>query len=135
MRGMRKVRKYIALVGMVAAMLILVTSCKEFLSPQQELNITEDMLFDDWYEYRAVAMGMYGLQQNLAEQLFILGELRGDLVKTTESATADMVEIENFAASRANEYASPTALFRLISACNNFIDVLQNEHPEVMDPE
>ena len=93
---MRKLRKYMALAGLMALTGILLTSCKEFLSPKQELNITEDMLFDDWYEYRSVAMGMYGLQQNLAEQLFILGELRADLVEGTDAATADMVEIENF---------------------------------------
>ena len=132
---MRKFRKYLALAGLVAILGILLTSCKEFLNPEQELNITEDMLFDDWYEYRAVAMGMYGLQQNLAEQLFILGELRGDLVEVTDAATADMVEIQNFSVSKTNKFASPTALFRLISACNNFIRVLQEEHPEVMDPD
>ncbi len=122
-----------ALAGLMALTGILLTSCKEFLSPKQELNITEDMLFDDWYEYRSVAMGMYGLQQNLAEQLFILGELRADLVEVTDAATADMVEIENFSVSKTNEYASPTALFRLISASNNFIRNLQEKHPEVMD--
>ncbi len=132
---MRKLRKYMALAGLMALTGILLTSCKEFLSPKQELNITEDMLFDDWYEYRSVAMGMYGLQQNLAEQLFILGELRADLVEVTDAATADMVEIENFSVSKTNEYASPTALFRLISASNNFIRNLQEKHPEVMDPD
>ncbi len=132
---MKKIKNYIAIAGLFAMTGILVTSCEKFLSPPQELNITEDMLFDDWYEYRSVAMGMYGLQQNLAEQLFILGELRGDLVEVTESATADMVEIQNFNVSKTNEFASPTALFRLISASNNFIRVLQKEHPEVLDPD
>lgn len=132
---MRKVRKYLALAGLVALTGIMLTSCEKFLNPQQELNITEDMLFDDWYEYRAVAMGMYGLQQNLAEQLFILGELRADLVEVTESASADMVEIQNFSVSKTNEYASPTALFRLISASNNFIRILEEKHPEVLDLE
>ena len=59
------------------------TSCEKFLNPEQELNITEDKLFGDWYEYRSVEMGLYGLQQKLVEQLFILGELRGDLVNIT----------------------------------------------------
>lgn len=111
------------------------TSCEKFLDPAQELEITEDKLFDDWYEYRSIEMGMYGLQQQLVEQLLILGELRGDLLEITPAASADMVEIYNFNPSRTNRYASPTNLFKLISACNNFILVLQREHPEVLDPE
>lgn len=109
------------------------SSCEKFLNPDQELNVTEDKLYNDWYEYRSVEMGLYGLQQKLVEQLFILGELRADLVDVTPSASADMVEIQNFNISRTNEYASPTNLFKLISASNNFIKILQTEHPEVLD--
>ena len=29
------------------------SSCEQFFNPDQELNITEDQLFDDWYEYRS----------------------------------------------------------------------------------
>jgi len=115
--------------------LLLMPSCEKFLDPEQELEITEDRLYDDWYEYRSIEMGMYGLQQKLVEQLFILGELRGDLLEVTPNASADMVEIYNFNPSRTNMYASPINLFKLISATNNFILVLQREHPEVLDPE
>ncbi len=114
--------------------LFIASSCERFLNPVQELNITEDQLYDDWYEYRSVEMGLYGLQQKLVEQLFMLGELRGDLVDVTPSASADMVEINTFNVTRTNEYASPTNMFKLISACNNFIGILQEEHPEVLDP-
>ncbi len=110
------------------------SSCEKFLNPEQELNITEDKLFDDWYEYRSIAMGMYGLQQQLVEQLFILGELRADLVEVTANASADMFEVQNFNVSKTNKYASPTNLFKLINASNNFIRLLKAEHPEVIDP-
>jgi len=109
------------------------SSCEEFLNPSQELNIIEEELFDDWYEYRSIEMGMYGLQQKLVEQLVILGELRGDLLDITSNAETDLVEIYYFNISRTNKYASPTNLFKLISACNNFIRILQEEHPEVLD--
>jgi len=91
-------------------------------------------LFDDWYEFRAIEMGMYGLQQNLVEQLVVLGELRADMVTITPNADADLVEIYNWNFSKDNKYASPTNFFKLISACNNFIRVLEREHPEVADP-
>lgn len=113
----------------------LLSSCVDFLNPEQEIYITEDELFDDWYEYRAVEMGLYGLQQKLAEQLLICGELRGDLLTVTENADADLVEINNFNVSKENKYASPTNFFKLISACNRFIKKMEEEHPEVMDPD
>lgn len=109
------------------------SSCIEYFNPIQELEITEDNLFDDWYEYRAAEMGLYSLQQELTEQLIVLGELRGDLLTITENADRDLVEIYNFSVSKDNKYASPTKFFRLIAACNKFISVLQNLHPEVLD--
>jgi hypothetical protein len=123
-------------VRIVTTLLVLLhlSSCKEFYDPNQELNITEGQLFDDWYEYRATEMGLYGLQQELAEQLVILGELRADLLTITPNADADLVEIYNFNISRDNKYASPINFFKLISACNNFIRILEEKHPEILDP-
>lgn len=131
---MRKRNKYIVIVSTFLVSLLLFSSCQDFLNPDQEINITRDKLFDDWYEYRAIEMGLYGIQADLVEQLMILGELRGDLLQITERADADMVEIYNFNVSKENKYASPTNFYKLISATNNFIRVLKQDHPEVMDP-
>ena len=130
MKNIVRLGKY---TGLALLLGIVTTSCEKFLNPDQVLNITEDKLYGDWYEYRSVEMGLYGLQQKLVEQLFMMGELRGDLVNITESASADMVEVYNFNVSKTNEYASPANLFKLISACNNFILILEREHPEVID--
>lgn len=131
--AMRKINRNIQVWGFLAVLLLSLNSCQEFLNPDQELHITEDQMFDDWYEYRSAEMGMYALQQQLVEQLFILGELRGDLVNITENATSDMIDVYNFNISNENEYASPTNFFKLIAATNNFISRLQNDHPEVLD--
>jgi starch-binding outer membrane protein, SusD/RagB family len=114
--------------------LIAFPSCEKFLAIEQDTNLTDDMLFTDWYEYRSASMGLYALQQDMVEQIVILGELRGDLMTVTPNANADLVEINNFEISRDNEYISPTPFFKLISACNNFIRVIQETHPEVLDP-
>jgi len=131
---MKNYRKYSVILSSLLVFVLLFSSCKDFLDPVQEVNITEDNLYDDWYEYRSVSMGLYGLQQDLVEQIVILGELRGDLLQVTENADVDMVEIYNFNISDENKYASPTNFFKLISASNNFISVLQNNHPEVLEP-
>jgi len=122
---MRNIRKYTVIIFSILASGLVISSCKDFLNPEQELNITEDKLFDDWYEYRSIEMGLYGLQQQLVEQIVILGELRGDLLTITENADADMIEIYNFNVSKENQYVSPTNFFKLISASNNFIRVLE----------
>ncbi len=130
---MEKYGRFISAIGGVILSLIICASCEQFFDPEQEVNITEDQLYDDWYEYRSVAMGLYGLQTKLVEQIVILGELRGDLLQVTENAEPDMIEIYNFDISPNNKYASPANFFRLISACNNFITILKNLHPEVLD--
>jgi hypothetical protein len=131
---MRNYNKYAVIVSVFLLSVFFLSSCKEFLNPDQEINITKDKLYDDWYEYRSIAMGLYGIQAKLVEQLVILGELRGDLMQITENADADMVEIYNFNISKENKYASPTNFFKLITAANSFITVLKTEHPEVLDP-
>ena len=130
---MRNYNKYTAIIGIFLLSVVLFSSCKDFLNPEQEINITKDKLYDDWYEYRSVVMGLYGIQADLVEQLVILGELRADLMKITENADADMVEIYNFNPSKENKYAQPTNFFKLITAANSFITVLKTEHPEVLD--
>lgn len=130
---MKKLITYTIVWMSVGFSILFVSSCEKFLNPEQELRIEEDKLYKDWYEYRAVEMGMYALQQELVEQLLILGELRADLLDITPNATADMVEVYNFNVSKSNKYASPTGFFKLIAATNNFIRILEREHPAVLD--
>jgi starch-binding outer membrane protein, SusD/RagB family len=130
---MRKFIKIPVLICVLLASAVALTSCEDFFEPKQELNIVEDNLFGDWYEYRAISMGMYGLAQQLAEQIIILGELRGDLLDVTHNANPELVEIYNFNVSKTNRYASPTNFFKLIATTNNLIRVLQREQPSVLD--
>jgi starch-binding outer membrane protein, SusD/RagB family len=130
---MRRIIKHAVFISAVILSFGILSSCKDFLNPVQELNITEDELYVDWYEYRSVAMSLYRLQADLVEQIMVLGELRGDLLQITEYANTDLVEIYNFNVSKDNAYASPKNFFKLISACNNFIRVFEKNHPEVLD--
>jgi starch-binding outer membrane protein, SusD/RagB family len=131
---MNKFIRNIKILFSILISIILFSSCSDFLNPKQELNITEDELFNDWYEYRAVDMGLYALQKELVEQLVVLGELRSDLLTITNNADADLIDIYNFKFSKNNKYVSPTNFFKLISSCNNFIRILEREHPEIIDP-
>ncbi len=125
--------KYSVILLTIFSSMVLLPACTDFLNPDQDLDVTREQLYDDWYEYRSVAMGLYGLQQELAEQLVVLGELRGDLLTITRNADADLTEIYNFQPSKTNKYASPTNFYKLIAASNSFISQIKEKHPEVLD--
>jgi len=131
---MAKLLQY-ALLCVVIVVSFFLPSCEDFLNPDQELAVTEDQMYDDWYEYRSVAIGLYAIQRYLVEQIIVLGDLRGDYLTVTPDADADLLEISNFYFPKDNKYVSPAGFYKLISACNNFIRILQERHPEVTDPQ
>jgi len=112
---------------------VLFTACEEFIYPEQELIIKEEDFFNDWYDFRSAEMGLYGLQQDLVDQLLVLGELRADLLEITENASDDLRQVYNFNISSSNKYASPGKFYTLIAACNNLQRALEYYHPEVLD--
>lgn len=115
--------------------LVFIFSCEKFYEPELGNNIRQDEYFIDQAEYRSASMGLYALQQDLAEQIVILGELRGDLLKVTRNASRDLIEINNFTVSPGNKYASARDFYTLVAASNNFIRMIEHNHPEVKDPE
>ena len=118
---------------MASFLIISLSACEELIDPEQALIVKNENLYEDWEEYRSAEMGLYALQQELVEQLVILGDLRGDLLKVTDNATPDLVDIQNFEIRKDNPYASPVNFYKLISACDKFINQLESDHPEVLD--
>ncbi len=109
------------------------SSCEEFFHPSQGLIVPEDEFLTDWSEYRAAELGLYSLQQELIDQLVVLGELRGDLLEITDNADNDLIEIYNFNISKENKYASPYNFYKLIAACNKLALALETNRPEISD--
>ena len=124
---------YTGLKAMLILLILITASCEKFFDPEQSLIVESESFYKDWGEYRAAEMGLYSLQQQLVDQLVILGELRGDLLVVTENADRDLIEIQNFDISPGNKYASPINFYRLISSCNKLIAKLETAHPEVLD--
>ena len=109
--------------------------CEKFVNPDQELVIRDENFPVDDVELRSASLGLYALQQELVEQIVVLGELRGDLVEVTRNADSDLREVYNFQVSPMNRYASPSSFYKLIAAANKMIRIIENKHPEVIDPE
>ena len=94
---------------------------------------SEDQVPADEVELRSISLGLYSLQQDLVEQIVMLGELRADLLWVTETADPDLVEINSFQISESNRYASPSNFYKLIAASNKVIRILEYLHPEVLE--
>ena len=117
---------------LLLAAFMLFASCERFFNPDQGLIVDENEYFQDWNEYRAAELGLYSLQQELVSQLVVLGELRGDLLTTTENAERDLLEVNLHQYTPGNKYTSPLHFYRLIGACNRLATRLEQEHPEVL---
>ena len=95
--------------------------------------LPESQVPADEVELRSISLGLYRLQQDLVEQIVMLGELRADLLTVTENADPDLREINSFQVTESNRYASPSNFYKLIAASNKVIRILENLHPEVLD--
>lgn len=67
------------------------------------------------------AFGIAQAMQLLADQYVFQGEMRGDLVTTTESTDKNLRELANFSATTANKYDSAYVYYRVINNCNYYI--------------
>lgn len=98
------------------------TSCSDMLNTESEfvqfaednkLNVPEDTIFS--------AMGILRHMQIVADRTVLLGELRGDLVVTTDKATKDIKNIAAFNFSEDNKYNKISDFYAIINDCNFFI--------------
>jgi len=114
-------------------LLVVTTGCDDFLNPAQGLVLPEKNVPADEVELRSLSLGLYKLQQDLVEQIVMLGELRADLLAVTPNADPDLREISSFQVTENNRYASPSKFYRLVAASNKVIRILEQTHPEVLD--
>ncbi|MDX1315751.1 MAG: hypothetical protein R3356_09640, partial [Eudoraea sp.] len=84
----RKLAFHLAII--IPIFLFLLGSCEKFLEPDLPNIARTDEIFVEWDEYRSAGLGLYALQQALVDQLFVLGELRADMLKLTINADASL---------------------------------------------
>lgn len=115
-------------------MILTLNSCEDFFDPDLGIVLDEKDIFKEFNDYRTAGLGLYGIQQELAEQIYILGEVRGDLLEITKYADRDLSEVNSFNISPENKYASPENFYKLIVNCNNLINKIVLKKPSVLDP-
>ncbi len=114
------IMKKIFLALAVATGLFTATSCEDMLESdstrqafEPELNAKTDSVF--------YAFGIMQAMQQLADQYVFLGEMRGDLVATTQYTDNNLRQLADFSASATNKYDSAYVFYRVINNCNYYI--------------
>ena len=95
-------------------------SCSDMLETDSERQVFDPALnqkSDSIYYALGVLQGM----QELADQYFFQGEMRGDLVQTTIYTDKNLRQLADFSATTANKYDSAYVYYRVINNCNYYI--------------
>ena len=101
---------------------IVFSSCSKALETSSEmvefvddnnLNTPEDTLYS--------VMGIIRQMQVIADRTVLLGELRGDLMTTTDKATTDIKNLANFSFDEENQYNKISDYYAVINNCNYFL--------------
>lgn len=98
------------------------TACADMLDPESDLVMyEEDNTLSSANDTLYSVMGVVHLMQQVADRTNLLGEVRGDLVTVTESASTDLQALADFTATRDNAYNAPQDYYAIINNCNYFI--------------
>lgn len=80
---------------------------------EPELNSKGDSVF--------YAFGIAQAMQQVADQYFFQGEMRGDLVSTTTNTDNNLRRLADFSADLTNKYDSAYAYYKVINNCNYYL--------------
>ncbi|MCW3807762.1 RagB/SusD family nutrient uptake outer membrane protein [Plebeiibacterium marinum] len=103
---------------------LLFTACKDVLDPDNVDVLLDSEHYQDLNDANNGVLGVYALFQELAPQLVVLNELRGDLMDVTNNADFYLNEISKHQdVSADNPWADARPIYNVINNCN---DVMAN---------
>lgn len=103
----------------VLAWLLISVSCDDFIEVDSNSVIpVEDYKIDNPATARNTMFGILAQLQRVADKYVVVGELRGDLLTTTENSTQDLRDIADFCADSLNAYHLESELYAIINSCN-----------------
>ncbi len=117
-----KLKSYILGVFVAGTLVGGMTSCDDMLEMESDFVVYADQnhLTTPADTVNSV-LGILNKLQAVGVRTNLLGELRGDLVKVSESAHADLKELANFDISDENIYNSPRDYYNVINNCNYYL--------------
>jgi hypothetical protein len=97
-------------------------SCSDLLDTTSELvEFEEDNTLNHTTDSVYSVMGIVNRMQLVADRTVLLGEARGDLVTTTEAASADLKRLAAFDMSQQNKYNQVSDYYAVINNCNFYL--------------
>jgi hypothetical protein len=98
------------------------TGCQDmFDTDSEQVLFVEDNKLDSPTDTVYSVIGIISQMQKLADKTVLLGEMRGDLVTATFSASTELQDLANFTAGTENIYNAPQDYYAVINNCNYFI--------------
>ncbi len=100
--------------------LFTVSSCGDMLETDNDSMVIEPDLGSktDSVSY---ALGIAQAMQQLADQYFFIGEMRGELVTTTTHTDNNLRQLADYSATAANKYDSAYVYYKVINNCNYYL--------------
>ena len=103
-------------------LLPLLISCDDFFDQKSDdVLYAEDEHLNNAVDTVYSVIGILNKLQTLADRTILLGEVRGDLVDLTMTASNDLRELASFNVSDDNMYNAPADYYAVINNCNYFI--------------
>ncbi|MBP3842247.1 MAG: RagB/SusD family nutrient uptake outer membrane protein [Prevotella sp.] len=96
------------------------TSCSDMLDTESTRQNFEPEI-DQKTDSLTYAYGIMQAMQELADQYVFQGEMRGDLIATTQYTDSMLTQLANFSATTTNRYDSAYVYYRVINNCNYYI--------------
>ena len=99
------------------------TSCEDMLDKGNDYVIyTDGHVLSDPADTVTSVLGILNKLQGIAVRTNLMGELRADLVKVRDNATADLKGIASLDIDDDNKYNNPRDYYALINNCNYFLE-------------
>jgi starch-binding outer membrane protein, SusD/RagB family len=112
-----KKMKYLLLSLLVSAFVF--TGCDALLDADSErYTFEEEFRMSSAHDTLYSMIGVFSQLQQLGDRYVLLGELRGELMETTDNASRYLKEINDFSFSDENPYIDQKAYYAVINSCN-----------------
>lgn len=100
----------------------MLTACSNLLDTDSEMvEFEENNNLNSPTDSVYSVMGIVNKMQQIADRTVLLGEVRGDLVRTTDAATSDLKRLASFDFSVANKYCHISDYYAVINNCNYYL--------------
>lgn len=96
------------------------TSCSDMLDTESTRQNFEPEIGEKT-DSLTYAFGIMQAMQELADHYVFQGEMRGDLIATTQYTDSMLTQLANFSATTANRYDSAYVYYKVINNCNYYI--------------